>query len=1037
MPHSIFKPKGPTKASRPDAGGAALRTVPVLGVVKDTIDTIRCGRIRVYIADQSGRDPNDSTTWSTVNYMSPFYGATGGSGAKDNYGTYMENPSSYGMWNAPPDIGTTVICIFINGDPDYGYWIGCVPEPESLFMVPAIGSAETVIVNENEGNSYGGATKLPVSNINTNNSKIDNSPRFYNEPKPVHSYVAGVLAQQGLIRDTIRGTIGSSAQRESPSRVGWGVNTPGRPIYEGGYTDETIASEAEFGKNLAGLKVISRRAGHSIVMDDGDLIGRDQLIRLRTSLGHQILMSDDGQTLFIIHANGQSYIELGKEGTIDMYATNSVNIRTQGDLNLHADNNININAKKDLNLYGETVNIQSDKSTEVKVGTNYATQVQGTYTAKVDGKMSLKSAGEASLASSASTYINGSKVNLNSGESSLVPAAVKPFTTVAHTDTLFDKSKGWAAAPAALLSIVSRAPAHAPWASANQGVDVKVNNDADANFPSNPSPTIVAANNATPATPTNPVSPAIASTVPIAGAVSQALPPNVTASMVGQIATDAQSNPLIKAAIATGAGVVTQAGEKIAVIGPMAQSLKSLADAGVIKPGYDALGDFLIQKGLTVQQALPAAAFTGLPGATNLSTYLNNTAAQVQTQVATFQIAQTQATKAGLMSGSESSGQVAGIVNSVATAGLTATVNAVKVASGALGGAISGSISGPAGAAVNKLLGSATSALTSGNFAANMATTLTGGLNSITSSLNGLAQSLSGGAESLLNSAKGIAGSAFAAITKSFPKLQAGIPQNLKQIAEKAVLAAQNSGAETTAGAVAGALSSATSILPNSISTGLSALPGAQKAVSTIVNSATGALNAVPGTAQATAAISQITASITSGGALGNIASGLLDKLKAPGASLAALASAGLPAGAAAALNSAIASLSSGGALQVKLPIIGTKTIDRGTIDNLTASVFGNSKITLPNFSGNPATTGETPATTGVASILAKSAARSDAANAVLKAVDAADAARIAYQKALQSLPAGDPQLAVLRQTWDEKLKLLDAAQQAALKLVE
>jgi uncharacterized protein (DUF2345 family) len=62
-------------------------------------------------------------------------------------------------------------------------------------------------------------------------------------------------------------------------------------------------------------------------------------------------MSDDGQCLHIIHANGQSWVELGKEGTIDMYATNSVNIRTQGDLNLHADNNININAKNDLNIY--------------------------------------------------------------------------------------------------------------------------------------------------------------------------------------------------------------------------------------------------------------------------------------------------------------------------------------------------------------------------------------------------------------------------------------------------------------------------------------------------------------------------------------------------------------------------------------------------------------------------------------------------------------------------------------------------------------
>ena len=349
---------------------------------------------------------------------------------------------------------------------------------------------------------------------------------------------------------------------------------------------------------------------------------------------------------------------------------------------------------------------------------------------------------------------------------------------------------------------------------------------------------------------------------------------------------------------------------------------------------------------------------------------------------------------------------------------------------------MSGSIAGAVGGAGNKLFGSATSALTSGNFAANMATTLTGGLNSITSSLNGLAANLGGGVQSLLNNVKGVAGSAFAAITKSFPKLQAGVPQNLKQIAETAVANAQNTSAETTAGAVAGAVSSATSILPNSISTGLSGLPGAQKAVATLVSKATGALNSVPGTAQATAAISQITASVTSGGALGGIASGLLNQLKAPGASLAALASAGLPAGAAAALNSAITSLSSGGALQVKLPIVGVQTVDRAKLTAQIGAVFGSSKIPVPNFSGNPATTGETPATTNVALIKSEIDAANAATEAIKKAIDADNVARNAYQKALQSLPAGDPQLAVLRATWDEKQKLLDAALKVAEKIL-
>ena len=49
------------------------------------------------------------------------------------------------------------------------------------------------------------------------------------------------MNQQGIIRDPIRGPISSSASREPASRVGWGVSTPGRPIYEGGYDDASLA----------------------------------------------------------------------------------------------------------------------------------------------------------------------------------------------------------------------------------------------------------------------------------------------------------------------------------------------------------------------------------------------------------------------------------------------------------------------------------------------------------------------------------------------------------------------------------------------------------------------------------------------------------------------------------------------------------------------------------------------------------------------------------------------------------------------------
>lgn len=1066
MANNIFKPKGATSANKLGAGGAVVSPVPVFGVVKDNIDPIRSGRLRVYLSDMGGTDPDDANSWVTVNYMTSFYGLTEGTGDKTGYGTYLQNPISYGVWNSPPDIGTTVICIFINGDPNYGYWIGCVPEPEALYMVPANGSTETAVLNANEANSYGGAKKLPVTNINTNNNAINESPTFFNEPKPVNSYLAGVLNQQGLIRDTIRGTIGTSSQRESPSRVGWGVNTPGRPIYEGGFTDETIADAATNSGQQSGLKITSRRVGHSIVMDDGDLLGRDQLVRLRSSLGHQILMSDDGQCLFIIHANGQSYIELGKEGTIDMYATNSVNIRTQGDLNLHADNNININAKKDLKISADNISIETDKKMEIKAGTDFSTYTLGKYTLKTDYQMSFKSGGEASFASQSATYINGSKINLNTGSSGTVPQVVKPLTRVAHTDTLYDATKGWAAAPGALISIVSRAPAHSPWASANQGVDVKVDNNASANFPSAPSAAVAAANASVPSTPSAPVAPSVASTVPVTGAISKALDTNTTTGMVGAVATMAQTGKAA-AAVKLGAGVV----DGTAVIGKMAQSTQQLEAAGVIKPGSATLVNALVSSGKTIEQAMPSAIFTGKPGAENIATYINNPTAQVQTQVSNFQQAQTQLTQAGVITGKEASGQIAGLVTATASVGLASTVNYLKTASGALGaGGVSG-IVGKAGGAVNTMLGSVTGAISSGNFAANLTSVVTGGLGSIATSLGGLTK-LGGGLSGLLDSAKGVAGSAFAAITKGFPTLKAGVPQNLKQIADKATADVQASGTEASdvagvlksaninsgidaASIASGAASSATNELtsvtkavttglgtstnlasaaenavsavkatfPASASTGLSGLPGAQSAVSNIIDNAKGAVNIIPGTAGITAALGQVTAAVNIG-SLPSGASSLINKLKLPGASLQALASIGLSPALAAKLNSSISSLSSGGSVPITLPDVGINTdATRSALSTQLSNVFGSSKIQVPNYAGNPATTGETLPETTLETFGIKRRAQQKRFNDQFEITKAAKAA---LRDAEDTLPAGDPTITELQKKYEtEYLKSL------------
>lgn len=842
MPVDSFKPVN-KKAKGSNNSGA--RNYPVIGVVKDNIDPTRAGRIRVALQDGKGPvSPDSASGWTTVQHLTTFFGVVrpnAGEGS-ENFGSYIDNSSSYGQWQAPPDIGTKVICIFINGDPNAGFYIGAIPEPETLHMVPAIGASEVVTVNEGEAESFGGATRLPVTNLNTNNKDKANSDEFLNTPRPVHSYTASIMNQQGIIRDPIRGPISSSASREAASRVGWGVNTPGRPIYEGGFTDENLPENLDQSKSEQ-LKIVARRGGHSIVMDDGDIIGRDQLIRIRTSLGHQILMSDDGQTLMILHSNGQSYIELGKEGTVDIFSTNSINMRTQGDFNIHADRDINMHAAENFNVQAKNIHTNSEEVTKSRAGKEYAITSLSNFMVKASSAAAISAGGQASVVAGAEAFVNGSKVNLNSGSASLTPEEVPIIPLNAQPDTLYDKTVGWAAAPAKLLSIASRAPAHYPWVNAGMGVDIKNSPDADDNLPEPPSPAVQEVNKQAEATNAAPPDVATVSSVPQVPSVSASLDKGTTDAVLAATATSAADGDASDA-VEAGAGIVKKSGSSLVsginsalnvaaspaatvggvigaanqaavAVGSFAQSAQQLAKAGVLKPGAENLVNGLAGAGKTLVNAMPASVFAGSPGAESVEQLASNPAAQTTSMVNNMQKSQQQLTDSGVINGSESTTQTAGLIAAASTVGTDAVIEVVKqtatvtdslntitTVSTNLTNAASSlgtSVAAPLQTATN-LLNTAqqtTAALTSinsgsknvlgaigsGISAAKLSQSI-GGLGGISNSLNALSgpgASLTG----LLDSVKGVSGSAFSAIKDSFGKLEPNKPQFLTDSAKQ------------------------------------------------------------------------------------------------------------------------------------------------------------------------------------------------------------------------------------------------------------
>ncbi len=736
MTDNIFKLRGTTQSYTDERGGAVLLSRPVIGIVKNNIDPTHTGKIEVYIARLNGYNQENPVGWVPVRYLSPFGGSTQNTSSPDDEGKYKTNSHSYGFWATPPDINTQVLCIFANGDINFGYYIGAIPGSGLTHMLPAIGSSEKIVANSKESESYGGATRLPVTEINDVNSKKDNNEMFVDQSRTIHSYQAAMLNIQGLIRDPERGTINSTAARETPSGV-IGLSSPGRPYYKGGYTDENIEDAVKNeGTPAENFKIVGRKGGHSLVLDDGDLTGKEQLIRLRSGTGHQILMHDKAETIFLIHANGKSWIEMGKEGTIDIYNTNSTNIRTHGDINLHAERDINMFAKRNFNLKAEQINLESTKNTLLRAGKDYNQYVVGKYTVKVDGAMSLKSKGEASVASDAIAYVNGKKINLNTGSAALVPDKVEAIAVKKHDDTLYDKKKGFTPAPNKLESINSRVPAHSPWTGANKGVDVKVDFSSDKNLPEDPSPSTAAANNAAPDSPQSPTNPALASTVP-AGSVGGE-DPNTTSALVSQTAVNAANTP------DPGANAM----------GSFNQTPDNLEKAGILKPGASVVANKLIDQGKSFSEAMPATLWTG-NGATDFSSYLNNTSLQSSIQSSLLGDASASLIGAGIISGAESLTQTAGLIMAAAALGVTAVSGFVNTSSG----------KGTATPAdTNSTIGPINDLVASGNYAARMADQTTSGINP-TLSTNG--------------SAKGAVAGTFGTVTDAYKPFKAGVPINL------------------------------------------------------------------------------------------------------------------------------------------------------------------------------------------------------------------------------------------------------------------
>lgn len=443
--------KVPKFLNKDKAVGANVRDAgPYIGIVKNNADPIRAGRLQVFVADFGGLELEQSH-WITVSYASPYTGAARRPFVKENppeTNEFTQTNHSYGMWFTPPDIGNHVLVTFVNGDINRGYWFACVMPDLSHYAIPGIAGANKVEVKDSELAKVLTNPPYPVVEYNENNKTLQQQQsNFLEIPKPVHNHQVRILLNQGLEDDKVRGVISSSCQRESPSRV-FGISTPGAD------GDEISIDGA----------VAWRKGGHTFVMDDGTVKeGKDRLVRVRTAGGHQILMNDTEEVLYISNANGKTWMEFTKDGKILVFAADDINLRSEKSINLHADKDINMFAKEHIKMYaGTSIKEQSD-NIELKA-IKELKQYGGLVDVAAGGHLHMIAGSDASIGSGTELVCASGMIYLNTKAAPAVtpPANIPVVTHPEPTKSGLKWVKG--GTRSSTIPLTTKIPSHEPYA---------------------------------------------------------------------------------------------------------------------------------------------------------------------------------------------------------------------------------------------------------------------------------------------------------------------------------------------------------------------------------------------------------------------------------------------------------------------------------------------------------------------------------------------------------------------------------------------
>lgn len=330
-----------------------------LGRVVSTDDPHQMGRLYVLcpeLGDPPDLSPEEFTNLPLCTYLAPFAGTTESDQARGPSDTYSQGPLTYGMW-AIPKRGSIVGVMCLNGNTNQRVWVGSIYDQNSVNTLPHgryFYEGDGGQIPHPQGAPYGPvtATEHPIQPIYDNQTQAFNSrlgnfewrtrgADFQNaavigddtfQPSPCNLEDDSEVEFKQEDGTTITITQGLSAARDN----------------EGAYDNQV------YSWTTPGF--------HSISMDDRQINCR---VKFRTSAGHQIIMDDTNERIYINTAKGNNWIEIDEDGSIDIFSTEKISATGK---------HINFTAEETIRLYGKHgVHIKSDTEIRVQAGTHVDT----------------------------------------------------------------------------------------------------------------------------------------------------------------------------------------------------------------------------------------------------------------------------------------------------------------------------------------------------------------------------------------------------------------------------------------------------------------------------------------------------------------------------------------------------------------------------------------------------------------------------------------------------------------------------------------